>query len=127
MNQTNDNNDYIKKLGDEIQETMPSHLVQNLNAIPSTMGINTNRVLDKLSLVLNLILGAWVLSSILIFKESWVPLLNRLFAQLPISELSSTQWYFQSITLFLILGLWGVGIWWYDLTGGSPLGKTTRN
>ncbi len=121
-----DNHEYIKVLGDEIIEQIPHQLKQNLETIPAGFGARTSRSLDRFTMILNLILGGWILATMLIFQESLLSLVTRLFAHFSIPEIAATQWYSHPYAIFLVLALGGVGIWWYDITDGHPRGKTTQ-
>jgi len=108
--------DFIKGLGDEIVEKMPDHLRDNLHAIPMEVTQNNSVLLNRFTLILNIILSGWTLVSILIFKKSWVPLVIRFFDNLPLHSLTPTTWITHPLTILLGIAICGFGIWWIDVT-----------
>lgn len=111
-----DNNDYIRTLGDEINEKMPAHLQQNLYQIPINYRQRNSLFAERFTFAMNLILGGWFLGLLVFFKESWLPLLTESFGVFTHTGTFVSAWLEAPYAILLFLAVYGFSVWWLDLS-----------
>ena len=102
---------YFQRLGDSARSQLPDEVLAGLHDIPGQVNAIQPVLLDRVSWILNAILGAWITFSVLLFKDTWMPLLDRI-GLISLDELAAMSDY--SIYGLLIFGVFVVlslGLW----------------
>ena len=106
--------DLIKNIGDASWENIPAHLERNLVGIPAKVVQHQTRVYERVTHILNIILSLWVLTSVLIFREYWSPLVSRFTENIASNMSPPYAWMSQPLTILILLGACWFSFMWSD-------------
>lgn len=105
----------VKNIGDASWEGIPKHLEQRLVEIPAQIMQHQSHLYERVSFILNIILGLWVLSSFYIFREYWSPLVSSMSENISIAMLPPYQWMSHPMAILIFLGVCCFGVLWFDM------------